>query len=49
MGGFELNKNPYVLNHQPEKGSLEDLIGDFGWNVTGIIVVIVASVLKFFL
>jgi hypothetical protein len=40
-----------VLHHQPEKGSLEDLIGDFGWNVTGIllIVVIVASVLKFFL
>lgn len=47
----ELNKNPYVLHHQPEEGSLEDLIGDFGWNVTGIliIVVIVASVLKIFL
>ena len=47
----ELNKNPYVLHHQPEEGSLEDLIGDIGWNVTGIliIVIIVASVLKFFI
>ena len=43
----ELNKNPYVLDHQNET----DLIGDFGWSVIGILafIALVGSVLKIFL